>query len=257
MRFHDGAYGTLLAPHVRGGETADDLCLRLPTVVVDAHRAYLEAGATAIQTNAFLAYQRGSDRRRRELHRAAIDCARDALAAHGADGGMLVATIGPAGTQPRSFWRDLETVLDAGVDAVQCETVHERAIADAFLTAWHDVAPGVSDVELRLGCTVSPSRGSDAVRWVADLASEAPALVHLGLNCCEGPIGLRDILATISELRPGTWVMPSIGLPGAEVDDWATHVAELVAGLPIAAVGGCCGTTPALIHALVGEMDTV
>ena len=158
MRIHDGAYGTLLQRHLHGDETVDDLCLREPIRVIDAHRAYLDAGASAIQTNAFLAYLRTSSRRRRELQLAALDCAREAAAASARDV-LVLATLGPASTDPRDFWDDLELLLEAEVEAIQCETVTDRRIADAFLAAWHEVARGVRGVEPHLGCSVAPSRG--------------------------------------------------------------------------------------------------
>jgi methionine synthase I (cobalamin-dependent) len=261
MRIHDGAYGTLLRGHLHGDETVDDLCVRAPRLVIDAHRAYLDAGASAIQTNAFLAHLRTSTNRRQQLQLAALDCAREAAAATARDELLVVATLGPAGTEPRDYWHDLELLLDADVAAVQCETITDRRIADAFLGAWDDVARGVRDVEVRLGCSVSPSAGAEAQRWVLELAGEAPAEVAIGLNCCEGPIGLRPLLAELAELRADAWVMPSAGLPVADSsgverwpldrpNDWASAVAELVEDLPVAAVGGCCGTTPSHIAAL-------
>lgn len=266
MRIHDGAYGTLLERHLRGGETADDLCLRDPTVVVDAHRAYLEAGATAIQTNAFLAHLRDPGRRRRDLQLAALDCARDASATVGT-GALVVATVGPAGDQPRDFWGDIELVLDAGAEAVLCETVTTRAVADAFIAAWNEVAHGVQ-VEPMLGCSVAPSAGDPAMRWVLELASDAPAHVRLGLNCCEGTVGLRPLLEGLVEQRETAWLVPSAGVPSrtaegttewplADPAPWVESLLELVDGLPVEAVGGCCGTTPRSIARLAAEMRSL
>ena len=260
MRIHDGAYGTLLQHHLHGDETVDDLCLRSPVHVVDAHRAYIEAGATAIQTNAFLAHLRTSRRRRDELQRAALACAREA-AAIAAPSTLVIATIGPAGVEPRDFWRDIELVLDAEAAAVLCETITDRRTADAYLDAWADVAAGVTGTQVLLGGSVSPSGGPDAVRWILDLASEAPEEVQVGLNCCEGPLDLRPTLEALCEVRGGAWVMPSAGLPRRAADGdlqwpfedparWAEVVTELVADLPVSGIGGCCGTSPASIGSL-------
>jgi methionine synthase I (cobalamin-dependent) len=259
MRIHDGAYGTLLERHLSGDETADDLCLRAPNLVVDAHRAYLDAGASGLQTNAFLAYLRTSERRRAQLQLAALDCAREA--AGDRTDVLVAATIGPAGDSPRDYWRDLELLLDAGARAVQSETHVARASADAFLAAWAEVARGVADVDVRLGLSISPAAGADACRWALELAQDAPEAVALGLNCCDGPAGLRGVLTELSDLRPGTsWAMPSAGLPtnapGEPTSwplgpaDWAAATAELAESLDLGSLGGCCGTTPASIAAL-------
>jgi methionine synthase I (cobalamin-dependent) len=262
MRIHDGAYGSLLQRHLHGDETVDDLCLREPTLVIDAHRAYLDAGATALQTNAFLAHLRTTSGRRERLQLAALDCAREAVAASAREDVLVLATIGPIGTDPREYWRDLELLLEDGASAVQCETVTDRRIADAFLTAWDEVARGVRDVPVLLGCSVAPSQGAEAMRWVLELASDAPEHVELGLNCCEGPTGLRPLLDELSQLRSGAWTMPSAGLPVTEAGheprwpfadprDWAEAIAELVDGLQLGGIGGCCGTTPDHISALM------
>ncbi len=263
MRIHDGAYGTLLATHLHGDETVDDLCLRAPNVVVDAHRAYLDAGVGAIQTNAFLAHLRGSDRRRRELRHAALACAREAAgSAGGGDAPLVFATIGPAGDDPRAFWEPIEQALEEDVRGVLCETVTDAGTARAFAAAWAEVGAGVRAVEVLLGCSASPSRGVEANRWVLDLASDLPQDVVLGLNCCEGPLGLRELLESIAERRDTVWAMPSAGIPRVEpgeppswpfanAADWAEATLGQVADLPVHALGGCCGTTPDFVGALV------
>ena len=264
MRIHDGAYGTLLAAHLHGDETVDDLCVRSPGIVVDAHRAYLDAGATAIQTNAFLAHLRGSDRRRRELRHAAVACAREAA---GGDGGderipIVFATIGPDGEAPRAYWEPLEQALEGDVRGILCETVTTAAMARAFAAAWAEVGAGVREVEVLLGCSVAPTRGREACAWVADLATDLPADITLGLNCCEGPTGLRPLLEAIAERRPMVWAMPSAGVPTQvpggppswpfeSSTEWAAAVQEETLGLPVHALGGCCGTDPDFVGALV------
>ncbi len=266
MRIHDGAYGTLLGSHLHGDETVDDLCLRAPQLVVDAHRAYLEAGAGAIQTNAFLVHLRGSERRRRELRTAALACAREAAATADVEEGapLVVATIGPdGGGEERAFWEPIEQALDAEARAVLCETVTDAKTARAFAAAWREVAAGVRDVEVLLGCSVSPSAGAEACRWTTELAGELDDAIQLGLNCCEGPLGLRPVLEAIAEERGTTWAMPSAGLPVAggpgeepvrwpfaAPADWVEATLEAIDDLPVAALGGCCGTSPDTIAAL-------
>ena len=275
MRIHDGAYGTLLAAHLHGDETVDDLCLRAPNLVVDAHRAYLDAGVGAIQTNSFLSHLRGSDRRRRELRHGALACAREAVGAAGGDGDgdggvpMVFVTIGPDRDDPRSFWEPIEQALEADARGLLCETVTDAGTARAFAAAWAEVGAGVRGVEVLLGCSVSPTRervpdGRDASAWVVDLASDLPDDVLLGLNCCEGPTGLRAVLEDVAERRGSVWAMPSAGIPRMEAGvppvwpfatatDWAGAVLEEVHDLPVQALGGCCGTEPDFVGSLVSR----
>ncbi len=257
MRIHDGAYGTLLDGQLRGDETVDDLCLRDPRAVVDAHRAYLDAGATAIQTNSFLVHLRGSSRRRAELRRAALECAREAAAAAPVAPPLVSMTIGPIGDEPRAYWESIEHALESEAQALLCETITTRAIADAVLAAWSDVAAGVRDVELLLACSTDPADAT-ASRWVVDLAGEAPDAVLLGLNCCTGPEGVGGLLAQVVEQRGTSWTMPSAGIPAgspprwpwSDPSAWAARVREEVADIPLAGLGGCCGTGPDHVAAL-------
>lgn len=246
MRIHDGAMGTRLLDQLAGDETVDDLCVRAPQLVRAVHASYLEAGADVIQTNSFLVWMRDSTRRRRMLIEASLDCARQAVAdsARAVD---IAGTLGPAGDDPRAYWRDIEAWLERDVRLLRVETVVSRAVADAVLAAWRDVARGVDDACLLLGCTVAPSAGPDAVRWVSELASDVPGDIRLGLNCCEGPDGLRGPLEALVEARgeDAVWVDPSAGV-GAHVAPraWADAMRQLAEGLPLLAIGGCCGTTP-------------
>lgn len=266
MDVADGAYGTLLQQHLHGDETVDDLCVRMPSVVVDAHRAYLEAGATTLQSNAFLAHLRGSRRRRDALQLAALRCVRDAVElTDGLDRASITvtATIGPVGSEPRDYWRDVELVLDDGVQAVQFETATSTHIARAMASAWQDVAAGVSDVAARIGCSITPEPGEAVHGGVLALADSLPDSIDLGLNCCAGPAGLRSTLERLCELRGSAWVMPSAGVPErtagrtrwpfADPAEWATRVLEEIDGLPVTLVGGCCGTTPEHIAVLRGS----
>ena len=258
MQLHDGAMGTMLAAHLRGGETVDDLCVRAPELVRAVHADYVTAGADVIQTNSFLVGLRDSTRRRRLLLDAAMDCGRSAIESSGrAQEVELAGTIGPHGSEPRAYWDELEYWLEHGLTRVRVETVGAATTADAVTQAWNDVARG-SDAQLLLGCTVSPGAGYDACRWVAEVAASAPTNVGLGLNCCEGPAGLRSILELIVEERgPDTiWVDPSAGLPPHQsAGEWAERMAELIDGIPLRAVGGCCGTTPQHIADLRETME--
>lgn len=262
MRIHDGATGTQLQRHLRGDETADDLCVRAPELVREVHAAYLEAGADVVQTNSFLVWTRGSGRRRRHLIEAAHACAVEAIEASGRTSPepCLAATIGPASSDPRDYWSDLERWLELGARVVRIETIATRGVADAALEAWRDVARG-SEATLLLGCSVSPSAGADAMRWVLELAgsSSFPDAALIGLNCCEGPDGLRPVLEGLVERRGEdvVWVDPSAGLPPYQAPgQWAERTAELVHELRLAAVGGCCGTTPEGIRTLVNLLRT-
>jgi methionine synthase I (cobalamin-dependent) len=255
----DGAYGTLLAPHLRSGEVADELCLREPHRVVDAHRAYIEAGATQIQTNSFLVWRLRASRQS-DTYAAALECARDAIGSHDVN---IVGTVGPAGTNSRDYWRALELLLELECPAVLCETVTSADEAAAFLEAWSDVAVGVP-TPCTISCSIDPSSSMDSWGWIGELDLHD---VSIGLNCCSGPEGLKDPLALLLDRgHPIARVSPSAGIP-RETDEglvypynaqsWAEAVLEQVADVPEGVVlGGCCGTTPDFIRELQIDTDS-
>lgn len=253
MRIHDGAAGTLLAPHLRGGESADDLCLREPERVTRMHEAYLDAGAHAVQTNTFLAHARGK-RRHRELVRAGWHCAQEAIQRHGGTARGWV-TVGPVGADEAGWWESLEVALELEPAGVVCETIPDLVTARACTDAWRTVATGITTPLLVL-CTV---QGDD--RWPLEVERPHEAAC-VGLNCCAGPAGLRPLLEALCDRNDRAWVAPSAGLPVIDRSGvphwplgpsaWAEQVAALVDGLPVAGVGGCCGTDPRHVGEIAG-----
>lgn len=251
----DGAYGTLLNAEDTPRGLVDELCMVKPSVVIEAHLAYISAGARRIQTNSFMAYSQSAPRRR-DLYRAAIECAREAVEAS-TEHIEVCATIGPAGDEPRDYYRDIEVILDSGIQCVVCETLTTKEDARAFVSAWREVAQGVT-----ARATTSVSLNPDATRekwdWVRRLPNDES--LSVGLNCCGGLSRFSEMLHTIGEDVEVSRVLPSAGSePDAYLapQAWAMQFAEIVAPFPeIAevfpkiAVGGCCGTTPDHIAAL-------
>ena len=169
------------------------------------------------------------------------------------------------GAEPRLFWRDIETILDhGGATEVVCETVTDRKTALAFCEAWHEVAQGVH-VPATLSVSVDPTRvdddGRPRWRWVAELPDLGD--ITLGLNCCSGPVPeIRELLARLAERDLPPLLQLSAGVPDAatgrhkfgDPQAWAAAVAELIDGLRVGTVGGCCGTTPQHVEALVAAL---
>ena len=104
----DGAMGTML--HARGisfNVCFDDLNLSQPTLVSEIHRAYLDAGAQIIETNSFGANryklaEHGLERHVGEINAAAVELARQAVAAADKDA-VVAGSIGPLGVRLAPF----------------------------------------------------------------------------------------------------------------------------------------------------------
>jgi homocysteine S-methyltransferase len=269
----DGAMGTMLyAKGVFINQCYDELNLRAPDLVRDVHRAYVDAGAQVLETNSFGAnrlklVQYGLETQVRELNRAAARVAREA-----ADGRALVAgAVGPLGVRiepygPTSadeacavFREQIEGLVEGGVDLFILETFSDLAEIEQAIRAARLAAPSlpiVAQMTIGVDCLTpygaSPqdiARSLDA--WGADV---------IGVNCSVGP---QTILECIEKMVPYTRkklsAQPNAGMPRdvggrsmymASPEYMATYARHLVqAGAKI--VGGCCGTTPEHIHAMV------
>ncbi len=269
----DGAMGTMLySKGVFINQCYDELALRAPDLVRDIHKQYVAAGADVIETNSFGANrvkltQYGLQEQVRELNRAAARVAREAAA----DRALVAGAVGPLGVRlepygPTSkdeacaFFREqMEGLLDGGVDLFILETFADLEEIEQAIRAARSVSPTTPVIaQMTIGADCRTPYGAtpdDVVRaldaWGADI---------VGLNCSVGP---QTILECIEKMAPATRkklsAQPNAGMPRdvggrsmymASPEYMATYARHLVqAGAKI--VGGCCGTTPDHIHAMV------
>ncbi len=269
----DGAMGTMLySKGVFINQCYDELNVRAPELVRDIHAQYVKAGADVIETNSFGAnrlklVQHGLQDQVRELNRAAANVARDA-----AEGRALVAgAVGPLGVrlepygptskdEARAIFREqLEGLADGGVDLFILETFSDLDEIEQAILAARDVdakKPIIAQMTIGADGRTPYGAESDVVArtldaWGADI---------IGLNCSVGP---QTILECVEKMAPATRrklsAQPNAGMPRdvggrsmymASPEYMATYARHLVqAGAKI--VGGCCGTTPEHIHAIV------
>jgi homocysteine S-methyltransferase len=269
----DGAMGTML--YNKGvfiNQCYDELNLRAPDLVRDVHEAYRKAGAEVLETNTFGASriklaQYGLESQVGEINRAAAKIAREV-----ADDDLLVAgAVGPLGIRleplgPTSldearaaFREQLQALKDGGCDIFILETfadLHE--IEQAILAA--------REVDPKTPVIAQMTVGSDCVTpygvTVEDLARSLDAFGAdiIGLNCSVGPQIILDAIEKMVPLtRRKLSAQPNAGMPRdvsgrsmymASAEYMATYAHHLVqAGAKV--VGGCCGTTPEHIAAMV------
>jgi homocysteine S-methyltransferase len=269
----DGAMGTMLySKGVFINQCYDELNIRAPEMVSEIHRQYVDAGADVIETNTFGANrlkltQYGLQEQVRELNLAAATLARSA-----SRGRALVAgAVGPLGVRlepygPTSkeearevFQEQIAALVEGGVDLLIIETFSDLEEIEQAILAARAVAPTVPVIAQMTigeeGRTPYGASPEDVVRvldrWGADV---------IGLNCSVGP---QAILECIEKMAPITRrklsAQPNAGMPRdvsgrrmymASPEYMATYARHLVqAGAKI--IGGCCGTTPEHIHAMV------
>ena len=269
----DGAMGTqLYSKGVFINQCYDELNLRAPDLVRDVHKAYRKAGAEVLETNTFGANrvklaQYGLEAQVADINRAAVRIARevaeDDLLIAGAVGplGIRLEPFGPTSLdEARAAFREqLQALKDGGCDLFILETfadVHE--IEQAILAA-HEVDSTIPVIaQMTIGSDCHTPYGVT----VEDLAQSLDAFGAdvIGLNCSVGPQIILDAIEKMSPVsRRKLSAQPNAGMPRdvsgrsmymASPEYMATYAHHLVqAGAKI--VGGCCGTTPEHIAAMV------
>ena len=269
----DGAMGTML--YSRGvflNVCYDELNLRQPDLVRDIHVEYLRAGADLLETNTFganpikLASHGLADDTER-INTAAAGLARDAAgnraAVAGAIGplGVRIEPFGSLGVDEarEAFARQVRGLLAGGVDGFLLETFSDVGEIGAAIAAVR--------AECDLPIIAQMTIGNDGrTAFGTEPASFGPELVALGadavgVNCSVGPHGVLEAVEALARVvTVPISAQPNAGLPRdvgdrkiymASPEYMASYARRMVeAGARI--VGGCCGTTPEHIRAIVG-----
>ena len=136
IHIFDGAMGTMLQEGgLKPGGCPELMNLEQPDVVQKIHEAYIEAGATMIETNTFGASalkldHYGLEDRVKEINEAAVKIAREASKGRA----KIVGSLGPTGRfivplgdlefedAYQSFYEQAKTLADAGADYLLFET---------------------------------------------------------------------------------------------------------------------------------------
>ena len=283
--FIDGAMGTqLMAEGVQSGSCYDAVNLKSPEIVERIHRRYFDAGCDAVLTNSFGANavalaRHGLSGKVAEINRAAGEIARRAA---GPDRYVL-GDIGPCGDflEPvgslkpdalRSAFADQARGLVAGgVDGIIIETM---TALDEMLLAVEAVR---SVCRLPIFCSFAYDPAPEGFRTMMGVTPEAIVqkfsvlnIAALGFNCgtltMDSYVSLTERLAG---LLKGTDIAllaePNAGRPelidGRAVyrlspEEYAAAVVRIFkAGARI--LGGCCGTSPAHIAAMINAIRTL
>ncbi len=261
-----------------------------PDVVREIHQAYFEAGADAVETNTFgcnlpnLADYGIADRIR-ELARKGTQIAREVAddLGPGRDGvgRFVLGSMGPGtklptlGHAPFADLRDAYQeaglgMVEGGADAILIETCQDLLQVKAAVVG-SKRAMAELDKVIPIICHVTVETtgtmllGSEI--GAALVALEPLGIDLIGLNCATGPAEMSEHLRHLSKhSRLPISVMPNAGLPtlgkhGAEYpltpDELATALAGFVREYGLSLVGGCCGTTPEHIRAVVAAISAI
>jgi homocysteine S-methyltransferase len=274
----DGAMGTVL--YGRGvflNVCFDELAVRQPDLIRDIHREYVRAGAEVLETNTFGAnpfklsqYGLAADTER--LNEAAARLAREAAGSRAA----VLGAIGPLGVRLEPFGetaveearagfaRQAAGLLAGGVDGFVLETFADLTEIKAAIEGVRRVSDLPIVAQMTVGEDGVTAYGTTPAVFGTELARAGVDVI--GVNCSVGP---QTILGVVEQLVQHVTVpisaQPNAGLP-REVGDRKIYMASpeymaeyarrmVEAGARF--VGGCCGTTPDHIKAMVGFVHSV
>src|SRR6266568_8888623 len=288
----DGAMGTMLQAadlsldDFEGLEGCNEILnVSRPDVVRGVHDAYFRAGSDAVETNTFganwanLAEYDIVDRIR-ELARAGATLAKEV-----ADGWStpdrprwVLGSVGPGTKLPTlghvhytvlrdAYQEQVAGMIEGGADAIIVETCQDLLQAkSAIIGAKRAITSLSAKLPLIAHVTVETTGtmllGSEI--GAALTALEPLGVDLIGLNCATGPAEMSEHLRYLSQHSLARLsVMPNAGLPeltpdGAVYpltpDELAEALHRFVTEYGTSLVGGCCGTTPAHISAVVARL---
>lgn len=269
--FFDGGMGSLLQERgLKTGELPEQWNLDNPQPVIDIHRAYAEAGADIILANTFGANRFKFDNLD-EIICAGIENARNGIELSGRDA-YVALDVGPTGKllkpmgtldfeEAVSVFADIvKSGVKAGADLILIETMSDTYELKAAVLAAKENSDLPIIATVIFGENGKMLTGASPEAVVAML--EGLRVDALGMNCGLGPKQMKPVFARLSEYASIPLVInPNAGLPRAEgdktvydvgPDEFAADMEELI-GMGAWFAGGCCGTTPEHIKALVNR----
>lgn len=275
----DGAMGTMLQKAgLKASENSEMWNISHPEEVIAVHKAYFDAGSNIVSTNTFgvnsLKYS--SDEMEELIAAAVENCEAARCSSDGKQEKFIAFDVGPTGKMLKplgdlDFNKAVEVFAEAiriaskyNIDLILIETMNDSYETKAALLAAKENST--------LPVFVSNAYGEDG-KLVTGASPEAMAAMlqgmgadAIGLNCSFGPEKSFDIVKRIIQASSVPVLMkPNAGLPvyadgktsyDVSPEEFASEIQKAVcAGVRI--VGGCCGTSPDFIAAVVKSLDNI
>ena len=260
ITYFDGGMGSML--NLKAGELPELLNITDPDRVYAIHEAYANAGADIISANTFGANRLKYDNVD-ELVKAGVKNAKRTGKRVALDIGHTGKLLKPMGDLDFEECVDIFADVvkagnEAGADLVICETfgdLYELKAAMLSVKENCDLPLVVSMIFDEKGRLLTGADVQTACAVVEGLGADA-----IGFNCGLGP---KQMIPLVEELHKycsiPIIVMPNAGLPesingktvyNVEPDEFAEYMRE-IAQIGVSYLGGCCGTTPEHIKAMI------
>jgi 5-methyltetrahydrofolate--homocysteine methyltransferase len=290
---YDGAMGTNIQKRnptlddYWGKENCSEvLVLSRPDIIRDIHADFFRVGCDVVETNTFggsrvVLSEFGLQDRVAEINRTAVKLAKDVARQFStADKPRFVAgSIGPTTKLPslghigfeqmlEAFLEQALVLIESGVDVLLVETCQDLLQAKiAAIAALDAMKKAGKRLPLQVQVTLQESGtmllGTEIGAVVTAL--ELLDIDILGLNCATGPDLMNDAVRYLGlNSTTNISVLPNAGLPQNEgghavykltPEELAKYHKHFVQDYGIRVVGGCCGTTPEHLKAVVDAVS--
>src|SRR5215469_8388565 len=290
---YDGAMGTNIHKHnptlddYWGKENCNEiLALSRPDIIRDIHSSFLEVGCDVIETDTFngmgiVLSEFGFQDRVREINLAAARLAKEVAQQFSTPGKprFVAGSMGSSTKLPslghisfddmrQTFEEQALALIEGGVDILLVETAQDLLQAKiAAIGSMDAMKKAGKRLPLQVQVTLQES-------GVMLLGTEISAVVTalelldidiLGLNCATGPDLMNDAVRYLGlNSTRDISVLPNAGLPqnvgGLAVyklkpEELAQYHKHFVQDYGVRIVGGCCGTTPEHLKAVVDAVS--
>jgi 5-methyltetrahydrofolate--homocysteine methyltransferase len=292
---YDGAMGTNIQfrnPSVDdfwGKEGCNEiLVLSRPDIIKDIHASFLEVGCDVVETDTFGATrvvlgEYDLQDKVAEINIAAAKIAREVAQQFSTkDRPRFVAgSIGPTTKLPSlghikfddmaaAYAEQAAALIEGGVDVLLVETCQDLLQAKAALVGVFDALKKAGKrlpvtLQVTLEATGTMLLGTEI--GAALTALEPFDVDIIGLNCATGPVEMNDAVRFLgANSTKQVSVLPNAGLPqnigGRAVyrlkpEELAQYHKHFVQDYGVRIVGGCCGTTPEHLKAVVDAVSGV
>src|SRR3954454_11425362 len=265
------------------GRCHEALVLNRPDVIQGVHESMIAAGAEVVQTDTFQGSRLKLDEwglgdQTLEINRRAGEIARKAAG----EQRFVAGSVGPTAFLPASedpslggirfrdlvrvFTEQAQGLLQGGVDLIIIETAQDILKVKAAVFGVREAFQLTGRrTPIQTSVSLLPNGGkmllgTDISAALATL--EALEVDVIGLNCSTGPEDMRDAIRFLGETSPvPVSCIPNAGIPhqgpnGETIfpeppDELADTLGNFVERYGVSIVGGCCGTTPDHIRAIV------
>jgi len=269
----------------------DHLVLTRPDVIQGIHESFLAVGCDVVETCTFQSTPRrlaewGVGDKVRDINVGAARLARAACDRYATPEHprFVAGSIGPTGMLPSSsdpvlsaitfeelsenYYEQAKALVEGGVDVLLVETAQDilevKAAVVGFERLFSELGRRVPvQTQITLDTSGRMLLGTDIASALTTL--EALGVDVIGLNCSTGPEHMREPVRYLTQhaSRPIS-VIPNAGLPlntgtgdavyPLEPAPLAAALAEFVREFGVRIVGGCCGTTPEHLSAVIARV---